>query len=148
MGTLVRYLHWAFNGSTTNFSDVLAKVWAILQTFVFITFTRLFFRSSSNIDPETANTEAWETAKAMVQQISLSWNSSVIPDVLWQYRIVFLLFIVGMLIHWLPTKIKQWYRIKFVLLPWWAKIPLAIIIIFLVYQFYLSDQQAFIYFQF
>ena len=148
MGTLVRYLHWAFNGSTTNFSDVLAKVWAILQTFVFITFTRLFFRSSSNIDPETANTEAWETAKAMVQQISLSWNGSVIPDVLWQYRVVFLLFIVGMLIHWLPTKIKQWYRIKFVLLPWWAKIPLAIIIIFLVYQFYLSDQQAFIYFQF
>ncbi|MBQ2107361.1 MAG: MBOAT family protein, partial [Bacteroidales bacterium] len=47
----------------------LGTVWAIAQTFTFITFTRLFFRSGSNLDPATANQVAWETARNMVSQI-------------------------------------------------------------------------------
>jgi hypothetical protein len=120
----------------------------ILQTFIFITFTRLFFRSGSNLDPETASQEAWETATNMVNQIGGAWNSSIIPDFLWEYRNVVILFVLGMLIHWLPTKAKRWYRLNFALLPIWAIILLAVITVVIVYQFITADMQAFIYFQF
>jgi hypothetical protein len=119
-----------------------------LQTFVFITFTRLFFRSGSNLDPETANQEAWETAKNMVNQIGGAWNSSIIPDFLWEYRSVVILFVLGMVIHWLPARFKRWYRLRFAMLPMWLIVLLTALTVVVVYQFVTADMQAFIYFQF
>jgi hypothetical protein len=120
----------------------------VAQTFVFITFTRLFFRSGSNLDPETANQEAWETASNMVNQIGGAWNSSIIPDFLWEYRNVVILFVLGMIVHWLPSRTKRWYRIRFCMLPIWAIILIAVVAIVGVYQFVTADLQAFIYFRF
>jgi hypothetical protein len=84
----------------------------------------------------------------MVNQIGGAWNSSIIPDFLWEYRYVVILFILGMIIHWLPVRLKRWYRIHFALLPIWAMILLAIVAIITIYQFITADMQAFIYFQF
>ena len=129
-------------------SDVFSDIWAIFQTFVFITFTRLFFRSGSNLDPAEANETAWNTAKNMVNRIGSNWDLSVIPQIVWQYRSVFLLVVIGMAIHWLPDRFKRRYRI------WFASIPLplmALIValaVFFVYQFITADLQSFIYFQF
>lgn len=122
--------------------------WSIFLTFVFITFTRLFFRSGSNLDPVKANTTAWNTAKNMVSQIGGSWDLSKIPDIVHTYRYVIILFVLGMFIHWVPTKWKQWYRINFALLPIWAIGVIVVISIFIVYQFITADLQPFIYFQF
>ena len=157
VGVAVRYIYWwierlgyfAISGTLrAKIIDWTSNTWMILQTFIFITFTRLFFRSGSNLDPETANQEAWETATNMVNQIGGAWNSSIIPDFLWEYRNVVILFVLGMLIHWLPTKAKRWYRLNFALLPIWAIILLAVITVVIVYQFITADMQAFIYFQF
>ena len=157
IGMAIRYIYWwierwgyfAISGTPrAKIVGWLSNSWAILQTFVFITFTRLFFRSGSNLDPETANQEAWETATNMVNQIGGAWNSSIIPDFLWEYRKVVILFVIGMLVHWLPTKIKRWYRINFSLLPVWVMILLVVAIVVMVYQFVTADMQAFIYFQF
>ena len=157
VGIAVRYIYWwierlgyfAISGTLrAKIIDWTSNTWMILQTFIFITFTRLFFRSGSNLDPETANQEAWETATNMVNQIGGAWNSSIIPDFLWEYRNVVILFVLGMLIHWLPTKAKRWYRLNFALLPIWAIILLAVITVVIVYQFITADMQAFIYFQF
>ena len=157
VGVAVRYIYWwierwgyfAISGTLrAKIIDWTSSTWMILQTFIFITFTRLFFRSGSNLDPETANQEAWETATNMVNQIGGAWNSSIIPDFLWEYRNVVILFVLGMLIHWLPTKAKRWYRLNFALLPIWAIILLAVITVVIVYQFITADMQAFIYFQF
>jgi hypothetical protein len=157
IGALIQYLYWWYksirNASrtftfTAKITSTLGTVWAITQTFVFITFTRLFFRSGSNLDPATANQEAWETAKNMVNQIGGAWNSSIIPDFLWEYRYVVILFAVGMLIHWLPSRIKRWYRVHFALMPVWVMILIAVLTIILVYQFITADMQPFIYFQF
>ncbi len=63
VGTAVRYIYFLCQGADTKFTNSMAAAWAILQTFTFITFTRLFFRSSSNLDPATANEVAWATAK-------------------------------------------------------------------------------------
>ena len=157
VGVAVRYIYWwierwgyfAISGTLrAKIIDWTSSTWMILQTFIFITFTRLFFRSGSNLDPETASQEAWETATNMVNQIGGAWNSSIIPDFLWEYRNVVILFVLGMLIHWLPTKAKRWYRLNFALLPIWTIILLAAATVVIVYQFVTADMQAFIYFQF
>ncbi len=126
----------------------MATVWAILQTFVFITFTRLFFRAGSNLDPAFANQQAWETAQKMVQQIGSAWDMSIIPAIMVEYGHIFLLFALGMVIHWLPAKFKQYYRLTFASLPIPVIAILCVVVVFVVYQFITADLQTFIYFQF
>lgn len=161
-GAVVRYLYFLYelrlmrrgnlfqplHHTLYTIHSHLSTAWKILQTFVFITFTRLFFRSGSNLDPETANQEAWETATNMVNQIGGAWNSSIIPDFLWEYRNVVILFVLGMLIHWLPSRLKRWYRLRFCALPIWLILLIVVLAVVGVYQFVTADMQAFIYFQF
>ena len=126
----------------------LGTAWAVFQTFVFITFTRLFFRSGSNLDPSEANEKAWSTAKNMVERIGSSWDLSKIPDMLMQHRGIVIVFIVGMLIHWLPERFKRRYRIAFSRLPLAVMVLVVVAVVFFVYQFITADLQSFIYFQF
>ena len=126
----------------------LGTVWAIAQTFTFITFTRLFFRSGSNLDPATANQVAWETARNMVAQIGSAWDVSVIPAVCAGYWKVFALVIAGMVIHLIPARLKRRYRICFASLPLPVMAVAAALVIFILYQFVTADTQPFIYFQF
>lgn len=144
-GTAVRYVYHLCKGQK---GQKLGYVWGVIQTFVFITFTRLFFRSGSNLDPETANMEAWSTAKNMVNQIGSRWNTEVIPDIIANYWEVFTLIILGMIIHWLPSRWKRWYRINFALLPIPVMLLIVVAAVFVIYQFITADMQAFIYFQF
>ena len=162
VGTAIRYIYWLLTaeGSLTakrsNSEAVqqpkavvaLGKVWAILQTFTFITFTRLFFRSSSNLDPATANEVAWNTAKNMVNQIGGAWSNAIIPEFLWSYRSVVAMFVLGMIIHWLPTNWKRRYRLAFSALPLWLMGIVVCVAMVVIYQFMTSEQQPFIYFQF
>ena len=163
-GTLIRYIYWlackAINrpqaakqddsplNSTNGALNALSNAWAILQTFTFITFTRLFFRSSSNLDPATANEVAWATAKNMVNQIGGAWNNAIIPDFLWEYRWVVAMFVAGMVIHWLPTNWKRRYRLAFSAMPLWLMVIAVCVAIVIIYQFVSAEMQPFIYFQF
>ena len=126
----------------------LDRAWDIFQTFVFITFTRLFFRSGSNLDPALANEQAWNTAKNMVNQIGGHWDLNLVPEMAAAHWTVLLLFVVGMIIHWLPERFKRRYRLSFARLPlFWMALVVVVIIVF-IFQFITSDLQSFIYFQF
>ena len=144
VGTVFR----AICHSERSEESVLSRAWDIFQTFVFITFTRLFFRSGSNLDPALANEEAWNTAKNMVNQIGGPWDLSLIPDMAAAHWTVLLLFVVGMIIHWLPERFKRWYRLNFALLPLGVMAVVVVLIIVFIYQFITADLQSFIYFQF
>ena len=158
IGTVIRYIYWLItkdngkwtmeNGKWENITQSLSKAWAIAQTFAFITFTRLFFRSSSNLDPATANEVAWATAKNMVNQIGGAWNNAIIPDFLWEYRWVVAMFVAGMVIHWLPTNWKRRYRLAFSAMPLWLMVIVVCVAIVVIYQFVSAEMQPFIYFQF
>ena len=148
VGTSIRYIYFLCEGAENTFTKAMSTAWAILQTFVFITFTRLFFRSSSNLDPATANEVAWATAKNMVNQIGGAWSNAIIPDFLWSYRWVVAMFVAGMVIHWLPTNWKRRYRLWFSAMPIWAIVIAVCIAIVVIYQFVTADVQPFIYFQF
>lgn len=125
----------------------LNRGWSILVTFTFITFTRLFFRSGSNLDPAIANETAWGIAKDMINSIGTQWNVNVL-DVISAYRSVFILFVLGMIVHWLPTRFKRRYRICFAKMPLPLMAIVTVIIIFVCYQFVTAEMQPFIYFQF
>ncbi len=144
-GTAVRFVYSLCGGRGCR---RLGYVWGVAQTFVFITFTRLFFRSGSNLDPASANEVAWRTARDMVQQIGSPWKWELIPQICGEYWRVFSLVLAGMLIHWLPSRWKRWYRLNFALLPLPVMALAVVIVVFIVYQFITADLQAFIYFQF
>ena len=146
--TAVRYIYFLCEGADTKFTKALGTAWAVLQTFTFITFTRLFFRSSSNLDPATANEVAWETAKNMVNQIGGAWTNAVILPFLWEFRWVVAMFVAGMVIHWLPTNWKRRYRLMFSAMPLWLIVLVVCLAIIVIYQFVTADMQPFIYFQF
>ncbi|MDR3047045.1 MAG: MBOAT family protein [Bacteroidales bacterium] len=126
----------------------LNRGWSIGITFVFITFTRLFFRSGSNLNPSEANDVAWNTAKSMINRIGSSWQIDVIPKILYEYRQVFILFVAGMVIHWLSSKWKRWIRLNFAMLPTWLLGVIVVVTVFVLYQFITADLLPFIYFQF
>jgi len=166
IGTLVRFLYHLWRPDAVGapssgmdsvrkpykgrnaFTAWLGTVWAIAQTFTFITFTRLFFRSGSNLDPATANEVAWRTARNMVTQIGSAWDTAVIPDIVASYWKVFALVIAGIAIHLLPARWKRRYRLGFASLPLPLMALAVAAIVFVLYQFVTADTQPFIYFQF
>ena len=133
---------------TSAFKQGLTTVWNTALTFVFISFTRLFFRSGSNLNPAEANEVAWRTATQMVGQIGSKWNWAQVPDILWAYRGVFALFVAGMVIHWLPEHFKRRYRLWFASMPLWLMLIVVVVAVMVIYQFVTADLQPFIYFQF
>lgn len=146
IGTMIRMMYNLFGGKQKWART--ENVWAITQTFVFITFTRLFFRSGSNLDPAQANQAAWQTAKTMINQLATAWNVQLIPDMIIGYRYVFCVIVLGMVIHWLPVDMKRGYRLSFALMPLPLMVLVSVAIIFIIYQFATADLQSFIYFQF
>lgn len=126
----------------------LGNAWAVLQTLTFLTFTRIFFRSGSNLDPAGANEKAWNTATGMIERMGGAWDLSVIPDIIMQYRSVFVIIVIGMIIHWIPERFKRRYRIAFMRMPLFLMAIAAVIIILAAYQFITADLQSFVYFQF
>lgn len=156
VGTCLRYIAYAFrkekgqswHNGVKGDNGFLVTAWNTLLTFVFVTFTRLFFRSGSNLNPAEANEIAWRTARDMVNQIGSHWNLSQIPAIVSNYSGVFIMFGLGMIIHWLPERFKRRYRIWFASMPLWLMAIVVVLTIFVVYQFITADLQPFIYFQF
>ena len=150
VGTAIKWLLSSFAGLTGESKPLpwLDRSWDIFQTFVFITFTRLFFRSGSNLDPALANEQAWNTAKNMVNQIGGPWDMSLVPSMAAAHWQVLVLFVIGMIIHWLPEHFKRRYRLTFALMPLPVMAIVVVGIIFFIYQFITADLQSFIYFQF
>ena len=145
-GNVIRMMYNLFGGKKAW--QWLQDAWAIFQTFTFITFTRLFFRSGSNLDPAEANEVAWRTATQMVHQIGSHWNLAQVPDIVGHYWAPFLLFALGMVVHWLPARFKRRYRLWFARTPLWLMVLAVVATVFVVYQFITADLQPFIYFQF
>lgn len=146
IGTFIRMIYNVLGGKSEM--KMLERCWAVLQTFVFITWTRLFFRAGSNLNPAEANETAWNTATNMVAQIGGKWNIDIIPDIIVSYKNIFLLIILGMIIHWLPTNFKRRYRLWFANMPLPVMALMVVMAVFIIYQFVTADLQKFIYFQF
>jgi alginate O-acetyltransferase complex protein AlgI len=134
---LVVYKLWRKISPYEKYDNSIALVVKVFITFNFITFTRIWFRA-----------ENMESTWQIIDQIGTSFNASLIPEVLVSYSNVFVMMLIGFVIHWLPVSVKDWYRETFINLPLIVKILIATVTVFCVYQAMSSELQAFIYFQF
>ncbi len=134
---LVLYKQWKRISPYEKSKHWAVRFWKILNTFVFITFTRIWFRS-----------ESMEKANQLIYQITHEFDASIIPQVIWSYRLVFGIMALGYFTHWVPEWWKQALVDRFIRTPVWVKIAITTLVIFIIYQSWSSDLQPFIYFQF
>jgi alginate O-acetyltransferase complex protein AlgI len=150
---LVFYKLWNKISPWKDKSKWYFRMWAIFLTFTFITLTRVWFRAGSNNswaeleDTHDIGTE-FLSATTMLERIFMHMDFSIAPEVIAGYWKVFLVILVGMIIHWLPTSMKEKYRSTFSNLPIPAIAVACLVTIFFVYQVLSADLQPFIYFQF
>jgi alginate O-acetyltransferase complex protein AlgI len=147
LGMLVQR-QWARISPYEKSNLKIVRAWKIFNTFVFISFTRLFFRAGDIRNPN----DPLLTAQVLWERIFLSqgWQLSFIRAVCEGYALVFSVFVIGMLIHWISVKGKRRIRVIFIRLPLWAQLLTAVLSVFIIYQFVVSGGavQTFVYFQF
>ncbi len=136
---LIIYNYWKKVSPYEDKKGPFVHFWKIFITFNFITFTRIWFRLEDDGQP-----------LVMLNQIAnhfdFSW--SVFVKVLSTYNSVFIVMIIGYIIHWLPAKIKlAWeYRFERFSLP--MKVLSVSIILVAMYQAISDVSKPFVYFQF
>ena len=113
------------------------RLMGVFFTFNFITFTRIWFRSSD-----------FEIARQVLSQLTTQLSFSVAPQVLAGYKWVFITMGIGYAIHWLPTPWKAAYKNLFISWPYAVQVIVAFVVSFFLYQVLSSDMQPFIYFAF
>ena len=133
---VVVYKLWRPISPWENSTGLLGRSWRIGLTLSFITFTRIFFRSPD-----------METARQMISQIVTQFHASVIPQALGAYHIYYGILILGFVIHWLSSNVKERYRNYFAQLHWSLQALISVIVVYLAHQS-LQASQPFIYFQF
>lgn len=141
---LLVYKIWKKISPYENINHWTIRSWKIVITFVFISFTRLFFRAG-----DVKNTNAgMDTVQRMWNQLMTNWDWSAARIIMETKWLVFLFFTVGMIIHWISEDTKIRYRKWFAHLPLTIQGSIVILVIFVVYQFINFENQTFIYFQF
>ncbi|MDR2585325.1 MAG: MBOAT family protein [Prevotellaceae bacterium] len=115
----------------------LRRVVGILFTFHLVCLSWIFFRADSIT-----------IGKQMLIQIFTNFNLALAPNVVWGYLAIFVLFLVGYVLHFTPEKWELKTQ-KFVInTHFMVKAIILIVIIWFVMQIKSAEIQPFIYFQF
>ncbi len=120
-----------------NNNTKVYRAFAIFLTLVFISFTRIWFRSDS-----------LETVNIIFDRISYHFGGELFLKIISGYWFVLLVILLGYIIHWIPESIKIKYRDWFSNLSYPKMVLATILIVFIIYQLVSSEMQPFIYFQF
>jgi alginate O-acetyltransferase complex protein AlgI len=134
---LVVYKFWKRVSPYEHSNHWLINTWRIALTFTFITFTRIWFRG-----------ESMQGTYELLSQVTGNFGWEAVPEMLTGYWKVLSLLVFGLVIHWLPDKVKCTYRDWFINRPLYQKVFIASAIIFVIYQSISAELTPFIYFQF
>lgn len=134
---LVVYKYWKKISPFKNLPKWISHLIGVIITFNFITFTRIWFRG-----------ETIEDTKNILYQLSQKFSFSIIPDVIYAFKYVFLFMLVGYIIHWLPASFKEKYRGWFIQSNFAIQGLVVVLVVFIIYQTRTAGIQPFIYFQF
>ncbi len=134
---LVIYKYWRKISPFSGNNHWIVRFYAIFLTFNFITFTRIWFRATS-----------MERANNIMYKIANDWNFDLLPEMIASYKEVFIVMLIGFVVHWLPSSFKTKYKGWFVQSPIWVKALAVVSVVFIVYQVRSAELQPFIYFQF
>lgn len=134
---LVIYKFWRKISPYENLNVWYVNAWKIFLTFSFITFTRIWFRGEST-----------QGIAELFSQITSNFGWENLPEMLTAYWKPLTIFCFGLIIHWLPDKVKCAYRDWFISRSMVSKVFIASLIIFIIYQAISAELTPFIYFQF
>jgi D-alanyl-lipoteichoic acid acyltransferase DltB (MBOAT superfamily) len=134
---LIIHKFWTKISPFKNNNSLQVKFFLMLVTLTFISFTRIFFRSS---DMNTVN--------MIFYRMTNFFGADKFFEIIAGYKFVFGIILIGYLIHWIPEAIKIKYRNWFASQSYVVMGLLSIVTIFLVYQLMSGEMQPFIYFQF
>lgn len=134
---LVVFKRWKKISPFTGIHGVPTRIWGILTTLIFISFTRIFFRS-----PDL------QVAKAVINQMVYNFSPHLFFKIVVAYKYVFAVIVIGFVFHWLPASWKTNYRNWFTKLPLPAMSLVCVLVVFILYQVSTGELQKFIYFQF
>ncbi|MEO0472872.1 MAG: MBOAT family O-acyltransferase [Bacteroidota bacterium] len=130
-------ISWMTQGWLSLAVSIISHLAGIFFTFHFVCFCWIFFRANS-----------YELAIEMINRIFSDFSLAQSWEVLIGYRNVFLLMILGYLLHFLPEDIDLFVYRRFVNYPVLVKSVVLAFVIWLVIQTRSADVQPFIYFQF
>lgn len=113
------------------------KAMAVFLTFHFVCFCWIFFRNQS-----------FENSWVMIGRIFTAFHPEVFVQMIQGYKGVFILMLLGYLLHFCPDRWQQWAERGMIRLPLIGQALLLVALIYCVIQIKSSDIQPFIYFQF
>lgn len=115
----------------------IATCWKITITFLFITYTRVYFRSES-----MDHVDQW------YEQVLHNMRWDLALTIITSYPLVFSVMLIGYLTHWAPQNWKDNLLTWFTATPIWSKALICIAVGVLCYQAFSAEFQPFIYFDF
>ncbi|RMG29025.1 MAG: MBOAT family protein [Bacteroidetes bacterium] len=115
----------------------MKQLLSVFLTFHFVCFCWIFFRA-----------ESFGLAMEMMNQIYSAFHWGIIPQVLWGYKEVLGLMVLGYLLHFIPDRIDQRVESLFVHSPMLVQSLTLALIIWLTIQTQTAGVRPFIYFQF
>ncbi len=134
---IVVYKYWRKISPYEMNNQWYARCWKIAITFIFITFTRIYFRG-----------ESMEHIAKWYDQVWNRMDMQSALDILIHYQAVFWVMLIGYITHWLPQITKDRMETLYSNSPVVVKIVFGAVIGILCYQAFSTDFQPFIYFQF
>ena len=136
---LIIYNHWRKISPYENSTTLFTHFWRILITFNFITFTRIWFRLEDDGAPANMLTQIW---------YHFDLNSDTFNTMMTGFDTALYVMIFGYILHWLPSKVKEFGERKFTALPMVLQSAVVAIILIIIYQAFSDTFKPFVYFQF
>ena len=136
---LIIYNHWRKISPYENSTTLFTRFWRILITFNFITFTRIWFRLEDDGAPVNMLTQIW---------YHFDLNSDTFNTLMTGFDTALYVMIFGYILHWLPSKVKEFGERKFTALPMVLQSAVVAIILIIIYQAFSDTFKPFVYFQF
>jgi alginate O-acetyltransferase complex protein AlgI len=134
---LVIYKFWRKISPWENSNHWSANFWKIFITFNFITFTRIWFRG-----------ESIQGTTDLMNQVAGNFGWSQVPAMLLSYWKVFAVMLLGFVLHWMPSVLKNKGINWFIATPLYQKVIISTLVIIVIYQAVSAGLQPFIYFRF
>lgn len=134
---LLIYKSWKKISPYEKSTHWAVRIWRIGFTFVFITFTRIWFRA-----PDT------QGVSEFFHQVIHNMGWSIIPDFIAGFKFTLLVMTLGFITHWLDSDFKAKWQSRFVNAHPVYQGLICIAVVIVIYQSLSAEAQPFIYFQF